>query len=156
MLVLTKFKVWPGDTITVMVYFDSSAPSGDGDNSGGSSSDGPELKAHAMFVNESKATYTSFAYTYAAQDTSHAFRGNTAEWILEGHDNTQVPDYGATSMYNCLATTEMGEERDLDNAALIDMVRDGKHVSTPVKVTSNTLGLFWGEGKLLAHQAEGR
>jgi len=173
---LTKFKVQPGDVITVMIYFDGVAsldgncPAGGGRADGHSGDDGgvgqggddgdrqkkqPTLEGHAIFVNESNSTYTSFTYNYTAPKTYYEFRGSTAEWILEGHHHVAVPNFGATFLYNCLATTAMNEERDLDYAVLLDMVRNGRHVVTPVKVTSNILGLYWGQGQSTAHKVEG-
>ena len=138
--VLTNFKVEAGDVITVMVDYLGTDPE-----------DAETHVGRAVFVNESNSTYTSFQYNYKAKSERHKFKGDTAEWILEGHGRRIFPNFGATFMYNCLASTMKGDERDLAYPKMIDMAQARNQMATPIKVTENIMGIYWGNGKSSAH-----
>jgi hypothetical protein len=133
---LTEFKVQAGDVITVLVDYvgvnedddDASSNSTEeassiatddaGSNATNDTTDHTTevYTAHAVFANESNSTYTSFTYKCTFDSDDNKFQGNTAEWILERHtkNDDAMPNFGATFMYNCLATTTKNDDGDLD------------------------------------------
>lgn len=159
---LTNFRVHPGDVITVLVDFTDPAPDDASSNYSGSGGDGGQSDAfsgQAVYVNETNATYTSFQYTYHCEKDDYRFKGNTAEWILERHRKAAMPNFGASFIYNCCAVTDGGDERDLSGSTLISMIEDtddddSQKLSTPVQVSSDVLGLYWGDGTILARHVK--
>ena len=122
----SNFEVRPGDLVTTIV--ESVNPK----------------KGKIMIFNRSASTY-SIAYLKMPEE-GLPIKGLTAEWIVEGSD---VDDpvwgtsfLGATFIFDCWATTESLDDKDLSNAKLVNMLRDGQPYIEAKKENNNLVGLF--------------
>ena len=101
--------------------------------------------ARFIMINQSACTYTSVSRNHPVTDSKYEFKGDMAEWIIEGHiknNHSTMPYLGATFMYDCLAVTRRSEERDLEDALLINMVVDSQTLSRAVRENKSVLGIF--------------
>jgi len=112
----------------------------------GSSTEYYEASGKVTFINQSTCTYAAVAMKFKTSKKKNRFVGDTAEWIVEGHltsdGQSTMPFLGATFMYDCLATTENYEVKDLRNARLVDLVEDSISLSSAIRENDTVLGVF--------------
>jgi len=127
---LEGFDVNPGESVTVQV-----ASLGDDEGL-------------IFFYNESNCTYTS---VFVEIPDNATFKGDTAEWIIEGHrpKHSGYPTMsylGTTFIDDCFAMAEKKggwwEEKDLEDALVLEIEQNGKVLSYGQKETQKLLGIY--------------
>jgi len=135
----SNFEVRPGDLVTCIVE-----------------SPDPDSGQITLF-NRSTCNYSTAYLTKPENGCS--VEGKTVEWIVEGADpqhtegdtkhkqtwsdhKWHTPYLGATFIYDCTATTEDGEIRNISDAKLVDQIQDGVTLNTAVKENDSMVGIF--------------
>jgi|SRR5579862_2936624 len=129
----SNLEVQPGDLVDCFIY----GPNFLGDNNS-------FREALIIFINRSACTYSS---VFLPEPDDADFKGDTAEWIIEGHDRGKsLPYLGATTFRECTAIavtpTKSHKYLDLTGATLLDLVVDGVVVSRPVIENPKVLSIL--------------